>query len=66
MYCLKHFKYNEIIRGRINKGKVSLKSMPQNALLEPEDVEIPQEVCDQLKIIELVKGDINALLLGED
>ena len=65
MHYLQKFKYNEIIRGRLNKGNFRLKSMHQNASLSPEDVDMPNDVCDPLKIIDLVKGDINALSLEE-
>ena len=49
-------KYNEIIRGRLNKGNFRLKSLHQNASLEPNDVEMPKDVCDSIKIIDLVKN----------
>ena len=66
MHYLQNFKYNEIIRGILNKGNFRLKPIHQNASLDPEDVEMLKEVCDPLKIIELVNGDIYALLLEED
>ena len=65
MNYLQNFKYNEIIRGRLNKGNFRLKSMHQNASLEPDDVEMPKEVCDPMKIIDLVRGDLSALLTEE-
>ena len=43
MHYLQKFKYNEIIRGRLNKGNFRLKSMHQNASLSPEDVDMPND-----------------------
>ena len=57
MHFLQNFKYNEIVRGRLNKGNFRLKAMHQNASLERV-----QDVCDPMKIIDLVKGDLNAIL----
>ena len=66
MNYLQNFKYNEILRGRLNKGVFKLKPMHQNASLDPEDVEMPTNVCDPLKIIDLVKGDISAISRERD
>ena len=43
----------------LNKGVFKLKSMHQNASLDPEDVGMPTNVCEPLKIIDLVKGDLS-------
>ena len=40
--------------------------MHQNASLGDSDVEMPQDVCDPMKIIDLVKGDLNAILSEKD
>ena len=40
--------------------------MHQNASLNPEDVKMPQNVCDPLKIIDLVKGNLSAILQDID
>ena len=66
MHYLQNFKYNEIIRGRLNKGNFRLKAIHQNASLEPDDVEMPKDVCDPMKVIDLVKGNITALLMEEN
>ena len=66
MHYLQNYKYNEILRGRLNKGNFRLKAMHQNASLGDSDVEMPQDVCDPMKIIDLVKGDLNAILSEKD
>ena len=62
MHYLQSFKHNEIIRGRLNKGSFRLKSLHQNAALDPEDAEMPQDVCEPEKIIELVKGNVHSVI----
>ena len=66
MHYLQNYKYNEILRGRLNKGNFRLKAMHQNASLGDSDVEMPQDVCDPMKIIDLVKGVLNAILSEKD
>ena len=40
--------------------------MHQNASLDPEDVEMPTNVCVPLKIIALVKGDLSVISQERD
>ena len=61
MHHLQTFKYNEIIRGRLNKGTFILKSLHVNAVLDAEDTKMPTDVCEPDKIIELVKGNLQSI-----
>ena len=58
MHYLQNFKRNEIIRGRLEVGTFRLKSIHKDAILDPDIVEMPRDICKPEEIISLEKGKL--------
>ena len=60
LHFLQRYKYNEILRGRLQVGDFRLKDIHLDEVLDPEEVEMPKSLCTPEQIVELVRrGDLN-------
>jgi hypothetical protein len=67
LHHLQRYKFNEVIRGRLQVGSFKLKSIHMDHILDPENYVMPQDICEPDNIIEFIKnGKIKSDYLDTD
>ena len=66
LYFLQRYKYNEILRGRLQVGDFQMKEIHLDQALEPSEVNMPNSVCTPEQIVDLIKAGNLEVPFGED
>jgi hypothetical protein len=67
LHHLQRYKFNEIIRGRLQVGSFKLKNFHMDQILDPLNYVMPQDICEPENIIEFIKnGKIKSDYLDTD